>query len=151
MMTKIKKILFPHDLSENASKMIPYVLLVAKAYSSKIYLLHVVDDLPRWGKAYIPHTSMDVFQKEAVKAGEEAVDKLRKEQLRDHPDVETKVVSGDPGSEILSVIESEDVDLVIMGTHGRKGLEQILFGSVAENVVKRAPVPVMTVNPHKLE
>ena len=45
-------------------------------------------------------------------------------------------------------MQSEGVDLVIMGTHGRKGLERIIFGSVAERVVKNSPIPVLTVNPY---
>jgi nucleotide-binding universal stress UspA family protein len=53
--------------------------------------------------------------------------------------------------EILKSIESEDIDLVIMGTHGRKGLEHVVFGSVAENVVKRSSAPVLTINPYKLK
>jgi len=50
--------------------------------------------------------------------------------------------------EILKTIDSEGIDLVIMGTHGRKGLKYVFFGSVAENVVKRSPVPVLTINPY---
>ena len=53
--------------------------------------------------------------------------------------------------EILKTIESETIDLVIMGTHGRKGLEHVFFGSVAENVVKKSPVPVLTINPYKVK
>ena len=56
-----------------------------------------------------------------------------------------------PAKEILKVVESEDIDLLIMGTHGRKGLEHVFFGSVAENVVKKSPVPVLTINPYKLK
>jgi len=59
------------------------------------------------------------------------------------------VVQGDPAEEILKYVESEKVDLVIMGTHGRKGLDRILFGSVANEVVKRSPAPVLTINPYR--
>jgi nucleotide-binding universal stress UspA family protein len=55
---------------------------------------------------------------------------------------------GDPTAQILKLIQAEDIDLVIMGTHGRKGMEETIFGSVAENVVKKAPVPVLTINPY---
>jgi len=58
-----------------------------------------------------------------------------------------KVVAGDPSEEILRYIQEEGIDLVVMGTHGRKGLDKVIFGSVAERVVKSAPVPVMVVNP----
>jgi nucleotide-binding universal stress UspA family protein len=61
------------------------------------------------------------------------------------------IVSGDPATKILASIEPEGIDLVVLGTHGRRGLEHTIFGSVAENVVKQSPVPVLVVNPHKVK
>jgi nucleotide-binding universal stress UspA family protein len=55
---------------------------------------------------------------------------------------------GDAAEEVLNYVRSEGIDLVIMGTHGRKGLEKVVFGSVAERVVQKSPVPVLTINPH---
>jgi nucleotide-binding universal stress UspA family protein len=55
---------------------------------------------------------------------------------------------GDAAEEILKYVRSEGIDLIIMGTHGRKGLEKIVFGSVAERVVQKSPVPVLTINPY---
>lgn len=150
-MKEIKKILFPCDLTENSSKILPYVLSVSEKYNSMIYLLHVVQDLHRWGKVYIPHTSMDTFQKEALDGAEKALDRVCDQQLESCPNFQRRIVSGDPAMEILKTIETEDIDLVVMGTHGRKGLEHTIFGSVAGNVVKKSPVPVMTVNPYKLK
>lgn len=150
-MAEIKKILFPYDLSENAAKILPYVLSISEVYNSTIYLLHVVHDLQKWGKVYIPHPSMDVFQKEAIEGAEKAMDRVCEEQFEGRTNPQRRIVSGDPVTEILKTIESEDIDLVIMGTHGRKGLEHVIMGSVAENVVRNSPVPVMTVNPYKLK
>ena len=150
-MKEIKRILFPYDLSENAPKILPYVLSISEAYNSTICLLHVVQDLQKWGKVYIPHPSMDVFQKEALEGAEKAMDRVCEEQLQSCPNLERRIVSGDPAMEILKTIETEDIDLVVMGTHGRKGLEHTIFGSVAENVVKKSSAPVMTVNPYKLK
>ena len=67
------------------------------------------------------------------------------------PNFERRILSGDPAAEILKTIDSEAVDLVVMGTHGYKGLEQAIFGSVARKVVKNSPVPVLTINPYKLK
>jgi nucleotide-binding universal stress UspA family protein len=150
-MIAIKKILFPYDLSENASKISPFVRSVAETYKSGICLLHVVQDLQKWGKAYIPHASMDVFQKEAIETAKKAMQRVSEEEFKGFGNLETKVVSGDAAPEILEVLKSGDFGLVIMGTHGRKGLEHIVFGSVAENVVKKASVPVMTINPYKVK
>lgn len=150
-MLEIKKILFPVDLTENSSKILPYVLSISEKYNSLVYLLHVVQDLNKWGKLYVPHPSMDIFQKEANEAAEKAMDTVCENQLQSCSNFQKKVVSGDAADEILKVLESEDIDLLIMGTHGRKGLEHVIFGSVAEKVVKKSAVPVLTINPDKLK
>jgi len=150
-MLQIKKILFPVDFTENSTKLIPYVLSMAEKYGSTIYLMHVVQDLLDWGGLYVPHISLEESQKEVLKSAEKLMDKICNEQLKGCPDFKRMIVSGDPALEILKIIESEDIDLVIMGTHGRKGLEHTIFGSVAGNVVKKSPIPVLTVNPYKLK
>ena len=150
-MVEIKKILFPIDLTENSSKILPYVLSASEKYNSTIYLLHVVHDLLKWGHLYIPHPSLDKFQKEAMEGAKKAMDMVCEKELQSCPNFQRKVVSGDPAAEILKTIESEGIDLVIMGTHGRKGLEHTIFGSVAENIVKKSPVPILVINPYKLK
>ena len=149
-MIEIKKILFPVDLTENSSKILPYVLSISEKYDSLIYLLHVVQDLNRWGKLYVPHPSMDKFQEEAIEGAKKAMDKVCEDQLQSCPNFQKRVVSGDTVDEILKVIESEKIDLLIMGTHARKGLEHTIFGSVTEKVVKQSPVPVLVINPYKV-
>ncbi|MEJ2656362.1 MAG: universal stress protein [Desulfobacterales bacterium] len=149
-MIEIKKILFPLDLTENSSKLLPYVLSISGKYDSLVYLIHVVQDLNRWGKLYVPHPSMDKFQKEAIEVAKKAMDNVCENQLQGCPNFQKRVVSGDAADEILKVVESENIDLLIMGTHGRKGLEHTIFGSVADNVVKRSPVPVLVINPYKI-
>lgn len=149
-MLKIKRILFPVDFTENSSKMLPYLLSMSEKYNSTVYLLHVVQDLNRWGKLYVPHPSMDEFQKIALDSSRKTMEKICEEQLQRCPNFQKRVVSGDAADEILKIIDSEKIDLVVMGTHGRKGLEHVIFGSVAENVVKKSPVPVLLINPNKL-
>ena len=150
-MVEIKKILFPIDLTQNSSKILPYVLSISEKYNSTIYLLHVVYDLLRWGNVHVPHPSLDKFVEEALECAEKAMDKICEEQLHSCPNFQRRLVSGDPAIEILKTIDSEGVDMVIMGTHGRKRLEHTIFGSVAENVVKKSPVPVLVLNPYKLK
>jgi len=151
-MLEIKRILFPVDFTENSSIILPYVLSVSEKYDGMIYLLHVVEDLPIWDSGfYIPHIPWDQYQEEALKGAEKALDRICKEQLQGCPKFQKMILSGDPAQEILKTIERERIDLVIMGTHGRKGLEHVFFGSVAENVVKKSPAPVLTINPYKLK
>ncbi|MEJ2587833.1 MAG: universal stress protein [Deltaproteobacteria bacterium] len=151
-MVEIKRILFPIDFTENSSKILPYVLSVSEKYDALIYLLHVVEDLSKWGiGSYIPHIPLDQYESDALKGAEKAIDKICEEQLESCPNFQRSIRYGDPVQEILKAIDSEGIDLVIMGTHGSKGLEHVFFGSVAENVVKKSPVPVLTVNPYKIK
>ena len=151
-MIEMKRILFPIDFTENSSKILPYVLSVSEKYDAMIYLIHVVEDLVKWGGgSYIPHIPLDKYQEDALKGAEKALDRVCKEQLQSCPNFQKRILSGDPAQEILKTIESEGIDLVIMGTHGRKGLEHVFFGSVAENVVKKSPAPVLTINPYKVK
>jgi len=150
-MVEIKKILFPVDLTDNCTKILPYVLSMAEKYGSQICLLHVVEDIARWGIGYMPHPSMKSLQEEAQTAAEKALDKLCNQDMQSCPNFKRVLVSGDPATEILKAVDKEEIDLIIMGTHGRKGLEHTIFGSVAENVVKKSPVPITVVNPHRLK
>jgi nucleotide-binding universal stress UspA family protein len=75
---------------------------------------------------------------------------FKDEYFETFPETKTMVVSGGAAEEILKYIQTEGIDLLIMGTHGRKGLDKIIFGSVAEQVVKSSSVPVFLINPYKV-
>jgi len=153
-MQEIKRILFPVDFSENSSKVLPYVLSVSEKYDADIFLLHVVVDFSQWGGYDISDIRMgryQEFQEEAFKDAEKILERVCEEQLQGYPNFKKRILSGDPAKEILKFVESEEIDMVIMGTHGRKGLEHVFFGSVAENVLRRSPVPVLVINPHTLK
>jgi len=151
-MIDIKNILFPVDFTQNSSKVLPYVLSIADKYGSTIYLLNVLEDLSKWGSGFhIPQLHLKQYEEEALKGAKKGMDKICTEQLDTCPNFQRIIISGNPVKEILKTIEDEGIDLVIMGTHGRKGLEHTIFGSVAENVVKKSPIPVLVVNPYKLK
>jgi nucleotide-binding universal stress UspA family protein len=150
-MLKIEKILFPSELREYSLKTLPFVLSMSEKFNSTIYLLHVIEDISKWGGFYIPHISLDLYQEEAMEAAEKFMDQVCNQQMQGCPNFQRRILSGDPAAEILKTIESENIDLVVMGTHGYKGLEHAIFGSTAEKVVKKSPVPVMVVNPYKLK
>jgi len=126
---------------------LPYVLYVAEKYDAEIYLLYVVDDLRQFAGMHVPHTSISDFIEQAMVESEKMLDKICDEHLQSCPNFQRRLVMGDPRVEILKMVESEKIDLVIMGSHSRRGLERIMFGSVAEYVVKNASVPVLTVKP----
>lgn len=151
-MVQIQNILFAIDFSENSSKILPYVLALSEKFNSTIHLIHVVEDLSRWGSgSYVPHLPLKSWKEDALEGAQKAMDRVCNEQLQSCPNFRRLIEYGDPAVEILKAIEKEDIDLVVMGTHGRKGLEHTIFGSVAENVVKKSSAPVLVINPHKVQ
>jgi nucleotide-binding universal stress UspA family protein len=148
-MIEFKRILYPVDLSESSDKMVPYVQSVAKKFESKIHILFAARVFEYFTSIYVPHPSINKFEKEIIEGAEKRLYEFVDEHFSDFPNTKTAVVTGDASEEIINYIEDQRIDLVIMGTHGRKGMDKIIFGSVAERVVKTAPVPVMVVNPYK--
>jgi nucleotide-binding universal stress UspA family protein len=147
-MKEFKKILFPIDFSESTHKLIPYVLTLAQAFKSQIHLLYVVRDFQYLSSFHVPHPSLDQLEAEVLENAQKMIIRTGEENFP--PGFVTRVIRGDAAGEIIRYAEAEKIDLIIMGTHGRKGLDRTLFGSVAGNVVKNSPVPVMVINPHKV-
>ena len=81
----------------------------------------------------------------------EELDKFKNKHFMMSANITSSLVPGDPAEEIINYAQTEKIDMIIMGTHGRKGFSRIVFGSVAERVVKSSPVPVLTVNPYKTD
>ena len=148
-MKEFKKILFPVDLSESSPKIVPYVQAVAAKFDSKIHLLFVARVLDYFTSIYVPSPSINQLEKEIIDGAEKRLYEFADEHFGEFPGIKTDVVAGDAAGKIMEYIIDYHIDLVIMGTHGRKGMDKIIFGSVAERVLKASPVPVMVVNPHK--
>jgi len=146
-MLRIKKILFPVDLSEGSTRVAAYVKEVGEKFEADIHCIFVARVMEHYAGLYVPHPSITSFEAEIVKGAEKKLQEFVDEVFQDRP-VEAKVVPGDPAEEILNYARSEKMDLIVMGTHGRKGIDRIIFGSVAEHIVKKSPIPVLSVNPY---
>lgn len=136
------RILFPTDGSDAATAALGYALDVAAAHDATLHVLNVADTT-RDSLTRIGDEVVDVLERE----GREIVDAAA-ERARDRGvPVVADVLQGDPGETILEYADAADVDLVVMPTHGRKGLHRVLLGSVTERVCNASDVPVVTVNP----
>ena len=144
----IRKILFPCDLSKSAEKVIPHVLSTAEQYGCGIVILHVIPDIHDWKALLTPVPSLSSYYDEVREHAQKELAAFIHSHVPPHMDCEKILTPGDPVERILYTIDHNGIDLVIMGTHGTKSLEDRIFGGVAENVVKKSPVPVMVVNPH---
>ena len=153
-MISLKKILLPTDFSEYSDSAREYACSFAEKFGAELHLLHVLQDLvamaPEPGMAFPPPGD---YMKELQTSAEEALAKRPGDVLPADAVVVRDVRHGTPFLEIIRYAKEHDIDLIVMGTHGRSGLAHVLLGSVAEKVVRKAPCPVLTVRPseHKFE
>lgn len=144
-----QNILFPVDFSDNNRTVAPYALDMAAAHGSLLHLLYVVRDLSHFAGFHVPHPNLDNLVQDVAQGARRKMDQFRQSHFA-AARTTARVVVGDPAQEIVRYARENLIDLIIMGTHGRRGLEHAIFGSVAEKVVKNSPVPVLTVNPHRI-
>ena len=141
-MEAFKKILYPVIFSKSSDAIVPFVKIVAKQFKSQIHILFVVKGLEP--------LSIIQAEKAIIEEAKSRLLEFKNNYFSAFPDTVTSSAVGDPWEEIIYYIHAKSIDLVIMGTHGRKTFDKIVFGSVAERVIKTAPVPVLVVNPYRL-
>jgi len=142
----MKKILCAIDFSEVSPMVANYAHLLAKAFEAKVILLYSAPSLNQYVSFRVPPNSIETFVGDIVSGAKQSMETFI---VHYFPDVSVtgRVVSGYAAEEIIKCADEEKVDLIVMGTHGRKGIDRILFGSVAEKVVKSANCPVLTLRP----
>ena len=124
-----ERLLFASDLSLTTDGVVPYVIEAARVYRSKVYAMHV--RASEWGG----------MQEEALKRLEDQMGTIAHEIV---------IRDGDIRTTLLNFIQQQNIDLMVVGTHGRTGLGRVLLGSVAEAIFREAPCPVLTVAPRTL-
>ena len=129
-------ILVPTDGSQGANAALEHGIEIASKWDATLHTLYVVDTrLARSGPL------LETLREE----GRKAVRAVEVTGTQAGLTVVTEIVEGDPHEEILDYVTEHGIDMVIMGTRGRTGLDRVVMGSVAERVVRRSPVPVLTV------
>ena len=149
-MVEIKKIVYPVDFTENSEKVLPYVKLMVERLGADLDIVHVVKSAEEFAGYEMGAALYTTWEKELTEGAQKAMERFVEDHMSDIKNVGTSVLIGDPVEEIVDYATKNNVGLIVIGTHGRKGLERILFGSVAEGVVKNAPCPVLSVNPFRL-
>ena len=138
MVARFKTILCPVDLTPNCVAAVALAYDFARHHGSSIYLLHVsptrLTEPPRPPDDW-EHALSDKLQR------------LGQEWLEGKVPYEMELRSGDPSAAILAAINDLGPDLVVMATHGRTGMDRLVLGSVAEQVIRASPVPILTVRP----
>lgn len=141
MIQLFRRILCPIDFSEHSLAALEVALKVVQQNDAKLYLLNVAP-VPAGSAGFqpVPMDPYPVLEKDR----QEQLAKLGHEQIPASVQYETLVISGDPAEQLLNTARGLEADLIVMGTHGRKGLNRLVLGSVAERVVRESPVPVLT-------
>lgn len=145
-MAEVKRIMCAVDFSEMSAKVAAYTQVLAKALNASVKVVYVAPSLSQYVGFHVPPTSIENFVGEIVSGAEKTMDSFIQENFSE-VDVQGTVLSGYAAEEILNYAADEKMGMIIMGTHGRKGIDRVLFGSVAEKIVKSASIPVMTIRP----
>ena len=141
----VRRVLTPIDFSDASETALRHAKELALTYGAEIDLLHVVD-APLYPSIY--DDSVDMPGQEVLAEAEQGLADLAREIVGvEHAMAE--VVTGHPVNEILRYVEANEVDLLVIATHGRTGLNRLLIGSVAERVVRQSPIPVFLVKPER--
>jgi universal stress protein A len=137
MTIKFKKILCPVDFDRNSAAALRFAAKLAEA-DSTLYLLHVVPEVDRPGFEHYPPT---------IDLARESIENFASEQLTDQTKRELLIRTGNTADVIVGAADELAVDLIVMATHGHRGLVRFVLGSVAERVLRESRRPVLTLRP----
>ena len=145
-MAQIVRILHPTDFTENSKQAAGYASLLTHQFDAELHILHVIEDamgkIPELGEGFPPPgAELLINTDEAITLLSDGVGLNSQASRPVH--LATRI--GPPNEEITTYAENKDVSVIVMGTHGRRGLAHLVVGSVAEAVVRKAGCPVLTV------
>lgn len=145
-MKTLQKILCAVDLSEVSGQIADYAAMQAKMAQAHVTVLYVAPALNQYSDAEMPLAIVKNFIAERIENAEKVMPNFLKSHF---PGIqaESKIISGYPPDAILDTARIEKFDLIVMGTHGRRGVSAVVFGSVAEKVVKQSRIPVLVIRP----
>ena len=138
-------VVVPLDFSETSLSALKQARDIAGP-EDHIVVCHIVDDVPlTWGYVGLAVPAAEIRSKASKQAQQNLEQLLHSAELND---AQVKLCHGSPSQEILRVAEEEHAGLIVMGTHGRSGIDHALMGSVTEKVIRRAPCPVLVMRAH---
>ena len=148
-----KQILFCTDLSENSDATFPYALDLAKKYQGHLTIMHVIEQAPQTGfvDLYVTEDIREKIKTERQNYVTKEINARYVSKMGNMTDyrIIVKESSEMPHYAILETVKKEKTDLIVIGTHGRTGIEKAIFGSVAERICRRASCPVLTIRSKK--
>lgn len=144
-MKPFDRILIAIDFSENSSYAFDYALMLARQFDAELTVMHVINEPIDLRGFYVPHISFEQLEKEIEAGAAGMMENFCREKMGDFTKYTTCIINGIPYEEIIRKAKEDDVSLIVVGTHGRTGLDHIIFGSTAERVVRSSPCPVLSI------
>ncbi len=144
-MKTFSNILVAVDFSENSEHAFDYAVTLASQFNAELTVLHVINEPVDLRGFYVPHISFEQLEKEIEESAVKMMERFCSSRMGTFTNFRTAIVTGIPYDEIITAAARMDASLIVLGTHGRTGLDRILFGSTAERVVRSAPCPVLSV------
>ena len=144
-MNPFTKILTAIDFSENSECAFDYALILATQFDAELTIVHVINEPVDLRGFYVPHISFEQLEKEIEESAIKMMAEFCAARLGTFTNYKTEIITGIPHEEITGTAAKMNASLIVIGTHGRTGLDRILFGSTAERVVRSAGCPVLTV------
>jgi nucleotide-binding universal stress UspA family protein len=146
---QFRHILAPTDFSEYSKQARASALELAKKFSAKLSILHVVELPPYPVEGYVPPSLTATFLEDLEREATQQLAQVVPEAESASVEVARLVTVGSPYRKIIDTAEAEQVDLIVMATAGRTGFSHLIMGSIAERVVRTASCPVLTIRPHE--
>ncbi|MCX6004629.1 MAG: universal stress protein [Chloroflexi bacterium] len=148
-----KKILVPLDGSLLAECVIPHIKTIAKAANSRVELISVAEpiEIPTRGKIALSDDDLKQINTDAQKDLHNYLTSIRNRLKRSGIEARSVVLTGNPAEILVDYVGSNDIDLIIMATHGRSGITKWFWGSIAEKVLRAVNVPVLLIKTSSCE
>ena len=146
-MIALKKVLVATDFGPASESALRYAQALARSFGAQLHVLHVVENILTRGMSGYEYAAMSPeFQQDLERASRKQTEALvTDEDRRDLHAIAATVTSNHPAVAIVEYARDKDIELIVIGTHGRGALAHLFMGSVAERVVRLAPCPVLTV------
>ncbi|ADD69122.1 UspA domain protein [Denitrovibrio acetiphilus DSM 12809] len=146
-MVNVTKILYPTDFSDPSACALLYAAEMAKKFNAELIMLHVLLDESQMVSFYLPQLTVKNLSKDMEDGAKAKMEEFIEEtNALEGIEYSTAMVKGIADDEIIKFANEKNVDMIVLGTHGRTGLEHVIFGSTAEKVVRSASCPVLTVH-----
>jgi nucleotide-binding universal stress UspA family protein len=140
-----KKILFPTDFSDVATKAVKYIKQLKGAGAQEVILLHVIDEKELMVLSRAPDQYMNIMEamkKEVAAEMATVVTELKSEGFHVKPELRT----GNPFKVIMETAADEKVSIIVLGSHGKSNISEMLMGSISENVIRHSTVPLLVIS-----